>query len=64
MPVASVWQHVRLERKTGILSETEYQTLQDMINRRYDRKIQQYERGEKNWEFRIATTVLISGTKP
>lgn len=46
------------------LSETEYQTLQDMINRRYDRKIQQYESGEKNWEFRIATTVLISGTKP
>lgn len=46
------------------LSETEYQTLQDMINRRYDRKIRQYESGEKNWEFRIATTVLISGTKP
>lgn len=45
------------------LSETEYQTLQDMINRRYDKKIQQYENGEKNWEFRIATTVLISGTK-
>ena len=45
------------------LSQTEYQTLLDMINRRYDRKITQYERGEKNWEFRIATTVLISGTK-
>ena len=45
------------------LSETEYQTLRDMINRRYDKRIQQYESGEKNWEFRIATTVLISGTK-
>lgn len=45
------------------LSKTEYQTLLDMINRRFDRKIQQYENGEKNWEFRIATTVLISGTK-
>lgn len=45
------------------LSETEYQTLLDMINRKYDKKIQQYENGEKNWEFRIATTVLINGTK-
>lgn len=45
------------------LSKIEYQTLLDMINRRFDRKIQQYENGEKNWEFRIATTVLISGTK-
>lgn len=45
------------------LSKTEYQTLVDMINRRFDKKIQQYENGEKNWEFRIATTVLISGTK-
>lgn len=46
------------------LSKTEYQTLQDMINRRYNCRIQQYENGEKNWEFRIVTTVLISGTKP
>lgn len=45
------------------LSKTEYQTLQDMINCRYDKRIQQYENGEKNWEFRVATTVLISGTK-
>jgi len=45
------------------LSETEYQTLLDMINRRYDRRLRQYENGEKSWEFRIATTVLISGTK-
>lgn len=45
------------------LSREEYQTLLDMINRRYDRRILQYENGEKDWEFRIATTVLISGTK-
>ena len=46
------------------LSEKEYQTLLDMINQRYDKKILQYKNGDKNWEFRIATTVLISGTKP
>ena len=45
------------------LSETEYQTLLDMINRRYDKRIQQYESGNKSWEFRIATTVFISGIK-
>lgn len=45
------------------LSEEEYRLLLDMINRRYDRKILQYENGEKSWEFRVATTVLISGRK-
>ena len=45
------------------LSREEYQTLVDMINRRYDKRIRQYENGEKSWEFRVATTVLISGTK-
>ena len=51
------------KRAPHALSKTEYQTLLDFINRRYDKKIKQYEDGEKNWEFRIATTVLISGTK-
>ena len=46
------------------LSEKEYQTLLDMINQRYDKKMLQYKNGDKNWEYRIATTVLISGTKP
>lgn len=45
------------------LSNTEYQTLLDLIHQRYDKKIQQYKNGEKDWEFRIVTTVLISGTK-
>ena len=45
------------------LSENEYQTLLDMIGRRYDERIRRYENGEKDWKFRIATTVLISGRK-
>lgn len=45
------------------LSEKEYQTLLDMIDRRYDERIRCYENGEKDWEFSIATTVLISGRK-
>lgn len=45
------------------LSKSEYRELLNMINHKYDKKIQQYENGEKFWEFRIATTVLISGTK-
>lgn len=46
------------------IDERAYRTLLDMINRRYDKRIRQYEDGEKKWEFRVATTVLISGTKP
>ncbi len=45
------------------LSKAEYQALLDMINRRYDRQIARYESGEKKWDFRITTTVLISGIK-
>lgn len=45
------------------LSESEYHSLVDMVNRRYDKEIKRYESGEKDWKFRIATTVLISGTK-
>lgn len=45
------------------LDEREYQTLLDMVHRRYDRKIQAYLSGNKSWEFRIVTTVIISGTK-
>ena len=46
------------------ISKAEYQTLLDMINRRYDKEILQYENGDKHWNFRITTTVLISGVKP
>ena len=45
------------------LTESEYQMLLDLINKRYDTKIARYEEGEKDWEYRIATTVLISGIK-
>lgn len=45
------------------LTEREYRTLVDMINRRYDKRIKMYVDGEKTYEFRVSTTVLISGTK-
>ena len=45
------------------LTESEYQMLLDMINRKYDAQIERYKSGEKNWEYRIVTTVLISGKK-
>lgn len=45
------------------LTESEYQMLIDLINKRYDTKIDRYEKGEKDWEYRIATTILISGIK-
>ncbi len=45
------------------LSKIEYQSLLDMINRRYDKQIELSKSGEKTWDFRIVTTVLISGSK-
>lgn len=45
------------------LNELEYGSLFNMIDRRYDKRIRQYQNGEKKWEFRIATTALISGVK-
>ncbi|MCH5160255.1 MAG: class I SAM-dependent methyltransferase [Clostridiales bacterium] len=45
------------------LSKAEYAKLLEMINYRYDKQIHQYKSGKKDWKFRIATTVLISGIK-
>lgn len=45
------------------LSPKEYQKLLELIELKYDKKIQQYENGEKTWKFRVATTVLITGIK-
>lgn len=45
------------------LTQSEYQMLLAMINRRYDVQIERYKSGEKNWKYRIVTTVLISGMK-
>jgi hypothetical protein len=45
------------------LTDNEYSQLLDMINRRYDKKLRQYEAGEKLWDFRVGTTLVISATK-
>lgn len=45
------------------LTDEEYCLLLELINRRYDKRIEQYEKGEKIWDFRVATTLVISGTK-
>lgn len=45
------------------LTDDEYSTLVEMINRRYDKMIEKYTNNEKTYEFRVATTVVISGTK-
>ncbi len=45
------------------LNESEYRSLVDLIDRRYDKELERYESGEKTWHFRVKTTVLIRGTK-
>ena len=45
------------------LTQPEQQELFRLINQRWDRRITQYEAGEKTWDFRISTVWIISGTK-
>lgn len=45
------------------LTAEEYTRLCAQINARFDGRIARYERGEKCWEFRVATVLVISGTK-
>lgn len=45
------------------LTAEEYALLCAQINARFDARIARYECGEKSWEFRVATVLVISGTK-
>jgi len=45
------------------LSDTEQQTLIDMINQRFDKRIAQYNAGEKLWEFTTTTVLAVTGIK-
>lgn len=45
------------------LSDAEYALLRAQINARFDERIAEYARGGKDWAFRVATVLIISGTK-
>ena len=45
------------------LSPEEFASLLEMINRRFDKRIDQYRRGEKLWDWYTGTVLVISGTK-
>jgi len=45
------------------LTAEEYDALAAMINRRWDRRLGQYRRGERLWEYRVSTVLAVSGTK-
>lgn len=45
------------------LSESEKSKLYDLINKRYDKRIEQYKNGEKQWDFTAAVTLVASGRK-
>jgi len=47
----------------GALTDDEFGDLIDMINRRYDKRIEQYRSGIKLWDFEVTTLLAISGTK-
>jgi ubiquinone/menaquinone biosynthesis C-methylase UbiE len=45
------------------LTETEFGELTQLINQRYDKRIDQYKRGEKLWDMSTSTVLAVSGRK-
>ena len=52
-----------LNINSSALSKCEYDTLIDLINKRFDKRINQYKRGEKLWDFSSSTVLSVSGVK-
>ncbi len=45
------------------LNDYEYRDLVDLINKRYDRRIEQYQKGEKLWDFSTSMFLIVSAVK-
>jgi len=45
------------------LTEHEKSTLLNLINKRFDKRIKQYNDGEKLWDFSTNTILVVSGKK-
>ena len=52
-----------LNINSDALSKCEYDTLIELINKRFDKRINQYKRGEKLWDFSSSTVLAVSGVK-
>lgn len=52
-----------LNINSDALSKSEYDTLIELINKRFDKRINQYKRGEKLWDFSSSTVLAVSGVK-
>lgn len=47
----------------GIVSEEELAEMCRLINERYDRRVEHYEKGEKLWDTTVSLTMVVSGIK-
>ena len=45
------------------LSKQEYKRLMELINKKYDDRIEKYKNGEKLWDFATSTILAVSGIK-
>ena len=52
-----------LNINSDALSKCEYDTLIELINKRFDKRINQYKRGEKLWDFSSSTVLAVNGVK-
>ncbi len=53
-----------LRRSPGALTDAERERLLSLINKRYDRRVVLYERGEKLWDISTSTVMAVTGVKP
>lgn len=47
----------------NVLSNNEYEILTNLINKRYDKRLEQYKSGEKLWDFAISMIFVVVGVK-
>lgn len=52
-----------LNINSDALSKCEYDTLIELINKRFDKRINQYKCGEKLWDFSSSTVLAVNGVK-
>ena len=61
LTIASIEKAIRIAPDG--LTENERLSLVEMVNSRYNKRIEQYKNGNKLWDFTVSTTLAVSGRK-
>jgi len=47
----------------GIVSDTEIEELKNIVNSKYDKRIELYNKGIKQWDTNVSVTMIMRGVK-